>query len=182
MLKLWRQGWKSLGKRSWGPVSATPRDSTTEKEAPWQRRLGAVEPQLTHRSPARLQPRLGFIKGANTAGLHGDPQHAKRGPSCRLNALEKMTATKYLGPVCPAHSRCFWSLQKWWPNNTWIDSSVQLSCSVLSNSLQPHGLQHARLPVHHQFLELAQSPVHQVGDVIQPTHPLSSPSPAVNLS
>ena len=25
-------------------------------------------------------------------------------------------------------------------------SSVQFSCSVMSNSLQPHGLQHARLP------------------------------------
>ena len=32
-------------------------------------------------------------------------------------------------------------------------------------------------PVHHQLLELAQTHVHQVGDVIQPSHPLSSPSP-----
>ena len=32
------------------------------------------------------------------------------------------------------------------------------------------------LPVHHQLLELAQTHVHQVGDAIQPTHPLSSPS------
>ena len=31
--------------------------------------------------------------------------------------------------------------------------------------------------VHHQLLELAQTPVHQVGDAIQPSHPLSSPSP-----
>ena len=31
--------------------------------------------------------------------------------------------------------------------------------------------------VHHQLLELAQIHVHQVGDVIQPCHPLSSPSP-----
>ena len=38
------------------------------------------------------------------------------------------------------------------------------------------------LPVHHQLLELAQAHVHQVGDVIQPSHPLSSPSPAFNLS
>ena len=48
----------------------------------------------------------------------------------------------------------------------------------MSNSLQPHGLQHARLPVHHQLLELAQTHVHRVGDVIQPSHPLSFPSPA----
>ena len=38
-------------------------------------------------------------------------------------------------------------------------------------------------PVHHQLLELAQTHVHCVGDAIQPSHPLSSPSPpAVNLS
>ena len=36
--------------------------------------------------------------------------------------------------------------------------------------------------VHHQLLELAQTDVHQVGDAIQPSHPLSSPSPAFNLS
>ena len=35
------------------------------------------------------------------------------------------------------------------------------------------------LPVHHQLLELAQTHVHQVSDAIQPSHPLSSPSPPV---
>ena len=39
------------------------------------------------------------------------------------------------------------------------------------------------LPVHHQLLELTQKHVHQVGDVIQPSYPLSSPSsPTFNLS
>ena len=33
------------------------------------------------------------------------------------------------------------------------------------------------LPVHHQLLKLAQTHVHQVSDAIQPSHPLSSPSP-----
>ena len=37
-------------------------------------------------------------------------------------------------------------------------------------------------PVHHQLLGLAQTHVHWVGDAIQPSHPLSSPSPAFNLS
>ena len=38
-------------------------------------------------------------------------------------------------------------------------------------------------PVHHQLSELAQTHAHQVSDTIQPTHPLSSPSPpALNLS
>ena len=39
------------------------------------------------------------------------------------------------------------------------------------------------LPVHHQLPEVAQTSVHLVGDAIQPSHPLSSPSrPVFNLS
>ena len=39
------------------------------------------------------------------------------------------------------------------------------------------------LPVHHQHPEFTQTHVHWVGDAIQPSHPLSSPtSPAPNLS
>ena len=33
------------------------------------------------------------------------------------------------------------------------------------------------LPVHHQLLEFTETPVHRVSDAIQPSHPLSSPSP-----
>ena len=62
-------------------------------------------------------------------------------------------------------------------------SSVQFSHSVMSDSLRPHGLQHTRLPVHPQLLELAQTHVHQVGDNIQPSHPMLSLSySAFNLS
>ena len=59
--------------------------------------------------------------------------------------------------------------------------SVQFSHSVMSNSLRPHRLQHAKLPVHHQLPELTQTHVHGVGDAIQPSHPLLSPTPAFNL-
>ena len=46
-----------------------------------------------------------------------------------------------------------------------------------------HGLQHARLPVLHYLPELVQAHAHWVNDAIQPSHPLSSPSPpALNLS
>ena len=39
------------------------------------------------------------------------------------------------------------------------------------------------LPVHHQLPELAQTHIHRVGDALQPSHPLSFPSPpAFNLS
>ena len=38
-------------------------------------------------------------------------------------------------------------------------------------------------PIHHQLLELAYTHVYQVGDGIQPSYPLLSPSPpALNLS
>ena len=37
------------------------------------------------------------------------------------------------------------------------------------------------LPVHHQLLEFTQTHVHRVDDAIQPSHPLSSPSPPLLL-
>ena len=62
-------------------------------------------------------------------------------------------------------------------------SSVQFSLSVMSDSLQPHGLRTPGFPVQHQLPELTQTHVHLVGDAIQPSHPLSSPSPPVfNIS
>ena len=45
------------------------------------------------------------------------------------------------------------------------------------NSLRLHELQHARPLCASQLSESTQTYVHQVGDAIQPSHPLSSPSP-----
>ena len=59
-------------------------------------------------------------------------------------------------------------------------SSVTQSCPTLCN---PMHCSTPVFPVHHQLLELAQTHVHWVGDAIQPSYPLSFPSPpAVNLS
>ena len=59
-------------------------------------------------------------------------------------------------------------------------SSVTLSCSTLCD---PMNRSTPGLPVHHQLPESTQTHVHQVGDAIQPSHPLWSPSaPALNLS
>ena len=61
-------------------------------------------------------------------------------------------------------------------------SSVQ-SLSRVSTLCNPMDCSTPGLPVHHWLLELAQTHVHEVGDAIQPSHPLSSPSPpALNLS
>ena len=59
-------------------------------------------------------------------------------------------------------------------------SSVAQSCPTLCD---PMNRSMPGLPVHHQLPELTQTHVHCVGDAIQPSHPLSSPSPpAFNLS
>ena len=59
-------------------------------------------------------------------------------------------------------------------------SSVMQSCLTLCDPMDCSML---GLPVHHQHLEFTQINVHRVGDAIQPSHPLSSPSPpAFNLS
>ena len=59
-------------------------------------------------------------------------------------------------------------------------SSVTQSCTSLWD---PMDCSMPGLPVHHQLLEFTQTHVHWVGDAIQPSHPLSSPSPTVlNLS
>ena len=58
-------------------------------------------------------------------------------------------------------------------------SSVAQSCPTLWD---PMNCSMPGLPVHHQLPEFTQTHVHQVGDAIQPSHPLSSPSPAPNPS
>ena len=71
-------------------------------------------------------------------------------------ALHRKTASSHphshlLGSHTP-HQQILWA-----PSTI---SSVQVSCSVVSNSLQPHGLQHARLPCPSPTPELAQTHVH----------------------
>ena len=59
-------------------------------------------------------------------------------------------------------------------------SSVAQLCPAIYNHM---GCSMPGLPVHHQLLELTQTHVHWVGDAIQPSYSLSSPSsPAFNLS
>ena len=63
------------------------------------------------------------------------------------------------------------------------ESPVQFSYSLMSNSFQTHGPQHNRPPCPSPTPRVTQIHVHWVGDAIQPSHPLLSPSPpAFNLS
>ena len=53
-------------------------------------------------------------------------------------------------------------------------SLVPQSCLTL---WEPMDCSTLGFPVHHQLPELAQTHVHRIGDAIQPSHPMLSPSP-----
>ena len=82
-----------------------------------------------------------------------------------------------------------WGAEKgfcaWEPHRVLLGiSSVQFSsvaqlCPTLCN---PMDCSTPGFPVHHQFPEFTQTHVYWVGDAIQPSHPMSSTSPAFNLS
>ena len=57
-------------------------------------------------------------------------------------------------------------------------SSVTQSCLTLCD---PMDCSTPDFPVHHQLPEFTQTHVHQVGDTIQPSHPLSSPFPMPSI-
>ena len=77
---------------------------------------------------------------------------------------------------------CFWCTAKWLSYMcvcVYIHISVQFSlvaqsCPTLCN---PMNRSTPGLPVHHQLPEFTQTHVHRVDDAIQPSRPLSSPSP-----
>ena len=62
---------------------------------------------------------------------------------------------------------------KYWPHSVQFSLVVQ-SCPTLCD---PVDCSTPGPPVHHQLLEFTQTHVHWLGDAIQPSHPLSSPSP-----
>ena len=59
-----------------------------------------------------------------------------------------------------------------------VVQSITQSCPTLCNLMD---CSTPGLPVHHQLLELAQTHLHLVGDAIQTSHPLSSPSPPTSI-
>ena len=83
---------------------------------------------------------------------------------------------------CLFHLMCsFWSsdiplfyFHRFFPYLSLQFSSVTQSCPTLCD---PMNRSTPGLPVHHQLPKITQTHVHRVGDAIQPSHPLSSPSP-----
>ena len=58
-----------------------------------------------------------------------------------------------------------------------VEGKVQFSSVESLTLCDPMYRSTPGLPVQHQLLEFNQTHVHRVGDAIQPSHPLSSPSP-----
>ena len=70
-----------------------------------------------------------------------------------------------------------WVIKDFWFLSSVQFSSVAQSCPTLCD---PMNRSTPGLPVHHQLLEFTQIHVHWVSDAIQPSHPLSSPSPSAS--
>ena len=76
---------------------------------------------------------------------------------------------------------------KWWDKTVffcrWHDGLCYFSVAQLYPTLcNPMDCSMPGFPALQCLLDLAQTHVHWVGDAIQPSHPLTSPSPAFNLS
>ena len=117
---------------------------------------------------------LGSIPGQGTETLQATwcGQEKKKAQSQVSNNLDSnlsssISQAKILRQVtCTVHSVQF--------------SSVTQSCPTLCD---PMDCSTPGLPVRHQLPEFTQTRVHGVSDAIQPSHPLSSPSPpTLNLS
>ena len=89
-------------------------------------------------------------------------------------------ASKHTPPKCPTWllNSLFQVFVQRSPNKAFSDSlqfsSVAQSCPTLCN---PMNRSTPGLPVHHHPPEFTQIHIHRVSDAIQPSHPLSSPSP-----
>ena len=114
------------------------------------------------------------LKSQKSARNHWE----KKGKTCKdgdLGYVSLVKKTTGKGTQCLL---LFGTLKNIFLNNQF--SSVTQSCQTLCDLMD---CSTPDLPVHHQLLEFTQTHVHRVGDVIQPSHPLSSPSPpAFNLA
>ena len=96
-----------------------------------------------------------------------------------MGALKALFLKSFPGD-CDNRFRTLWSrfyLDHFLEASRWLKTascSVAKSCLTLSN---PMDWSMPVFPVLHYFLEFAQTHVHWVGDAIQPSHPLSPPSP-----
>ena len=134
---------------------------------------------VTQSCPALCDPMDCSLPGSS---VHGDSPDKNTGLGCH-GLLQGILPTHGSNPGLLHCRQILYQLSnKGIPKNVLSVqfSSVAQSCLTLSN---PMNRSMPGLPVHHQPPEFTQILVHRVGDAIQPSHPLSSPSPpALNSS
>ena len=126
--------------------------------------LDSLQPQAAHQAPLSM----GTLQ-ARTLVWAAMP--SSRGPS------------QPRGRTCAPSSSCIGKLVLHHWCHPW-ESQGSLSPAQFSSAAQscltrcdPMNRSKPGLPVHHHLLEFTQTHVHRVRDAIQPSHPLSSPSP-----
>ena len=93
--------------------------------------------------------------------------------SCKMPGFLKHKLKSRLGEISITSDRQM-TPPLWQKASSVQFSSVAQSCPTLCD---PMNRSTPGLPVHHQLPEFSQTHVHRVSDAIQPSHPLSSPSP-----
>ena len=120
---------------------------------------------------------MGFSRQEYWSGLPCPPPGDLSNPGIKPVSLKSSTlaarfftiSVTWKAPSYIISSVQFSSVQSL--SHVWLFATPWTACSTLG------------FTIHHQLLELAQTHVHRVSDAIQPSHPLSSPSPpAFNLS
>ena len=111
---------------------------------------------------------------AYLASVSHAPHHPHVGSISQLTVSIKTVFSRTSRPTCLSLSLAYIQL------SDVQFSSVTQSCPTLCD---PMDCSMPGFPVHHHLPEPAQTHVHRVSDAIQPSHPLSSPSPPTfNLS
>ena len=114
------------------------------------------------------------VRDSGAVGRRGWRESRKRLPRL-LDSHTESPVRAVLRVGILVSTRSGWKCRLW--SQTQL-SSVQFSRSVVSDSLRPHESQHARPPCPSPTPpEFTQTHVHWVGDAIQPSYPLLSPSP-----
>ena len=112
-------------------------------------------------------------------------------PSSSLIILESMSSPDVSGSIPGLFVQCISLYQNDEENqlflletfnsfSLFLSPVIHFSCSVMSDSLWPHGLQRHAVLLY--LLEFAQTQVHQVSVAILPSHPLLPSPPAFNIS
>ena len=119
----------------------------------------------------KLMDPLGVSWHPHPGGSHTKNARRHRFPCRKKQVSGRKEKLQCFSPALLPWERVDWLLSE----ATQLQfSSVAQSCPTLCNPIN-HST--PGLPVHHQLQEFTQTHIHRVGDAIQPSHPLPSPSP-----